>query len=155
VVGAVSSHMCSPAHSGNQGTTKRSVHATVLPGRDDKTGMEPKSSERRRFPRFSGSFPVELRSAGQPYPTCCETTDISLCGCYVRVLFPLSVGTVVDIRIVMAGREIQAKGVVKTLDPALGNGIEFTEMGSSSRLQLQQYLETLSHEDPSPNKIIR
>jgi len=65
------------------------------------------------------------------------------------------VGTVVDIRIVMAGREIQAKGVVKTLDPALGNGIEFTEMGSSSRLQLQQYLETLSHEDPSPNKIIR
>jgi PilZ domain len=101
---------------------------------------ENKSPERRRFPRFSCFFPVELRSAGQSYPTCCETTNISLRGCYVRVLFPLPVGTAVDIRIGMAGREIQAKGVVKTLERALGNGVEFTDMDYSHRLQLQQYL---------------
>jgi len=155
VVGTVSSHMCSPTHSGNQGTTKRSVHATVLPGRDEKTGMEPTSPERRRFPRRTCSLPVELRPPGQPYPTAAETTDVSLCGCYVKLLFPLPIGTVVDIRIGIEDVGVRAKGIVRTTDPALGNGIEFTEIASSCRLQLEHHLETLSQEDSSPDKIIR
>jgi len=117
--------------------------------------MDPASPERRRFTRHSCSFPVELRCAGQSYPTCCETTDISLCGCYVKVLFPLPAGTVVEIRIGMEGGEIRAKGIVKTLDPALGNGIEFTEIASPCRLQLEHYFEAFSQEHSSPNKIIR
>jgi hypothetical protein len=80
---------------------------------------------------------------------------MSLCGCYVKLLFPLPTGTVVDIRIGIEGGSVQAKGIVRTADPALGNGIEFTEIASPCRLQLEHYLETLSQEESSPNKIIR
>jgi hypothetical protein len=80
---------------------------------------------------------------------------MSLCGCYVKLLFPLPIGTAVDIRIAMEGGGVQAKGIIRTADPALGNGIEFIEIASPGRLQLEQYLEALSQEDSSPNKIIR
>ncbi len=80
---------------------------------------------------------------------------MSLCGCYVKLLFPLPIGTTVDIRIGMEGGGLQAKGIVRTADPALGNGIEFTEMPFPCRLQLEHYLEALSQEESSPNKIIR
>ncbi len=111
--------------------------------------MEGKHSERRRFPRRLCSLPVELRPPGQPYPTSCETTDLSLCGCYVKLLFPLPVGTVVDVRFSAGDTEVQAKAVVKTSNPGLGNGIDFTEMAPSTRLQLERYLETLPEAEAS------
>jgi len=80
---------------------------------------------------------------------------MSLCGCYVKLLFPLPIGTVVDIRIGIEGGGVEAKGIVRTADPSLGNGIEFTEVAPPCRLQLEDYLEALSQEDSSPNKIIR
>jgi len=80
---------------------------------------------------------------------------MSLNGCYVKLLFPLPIGTAVDIRVGMEGGGVRAKGIVRTADPALGNGIEFTEIASPCRLQLEHYLEALSQENSSPNKIIR
>ena len=113
------------------------------------------SSERRRFTRYQGALPVQLRAEGQPYPTSCEAIDVSLSGCYVKMLFPLPVGTVVDIRIGMDGREAKAKGLVKTSDPSLGNGIEFTEMASSCQQELEQYLQTLPEASTDSSIIIR
>jgi len=65
-------------------------------------------------------------------------------GCYVKLLFPLPVGTKVDVRIALPDGEAKAKGVVRTLDPTLGNGIEFTEMEHAS----QEALELCLHEFP-------
>ena len=101
------------------------------------------SSERRRFTRYQGTLAVQLRAEGQAFSTSCEAIDMSLSSCYVKMLFPLPVGTAVDIRIGMDGREAKAKGLVKTSDPALGNGIEFTEMASSCQQELEQFLQTL------------
>jgi len=81
--------------------------------------------------------------------------DISLGGCYVRMLLPLPIGTVVEIQIGTDGGEIKAKGTIKTADPALGNGIEFTEMASSCRLQLEQFLQTLPEVTAESDGIIR
>ena len=111
--------------------------------------------ERRRFPRRLCSLPVELRPPGQSYPTSCETTDVSLSGCYVKMLVPLPVGTAVDLRLGMGGEEVKAKGIVKTADAALGNGIEFTEMASSCQVQLQHYLQTLPEVTLGSPDIIR
>jgi hypothetical protein len=86
---------------------------------------------------------VQLRPPGQAYPTNCETTDISLCGCYVKLLSPLPVGTVVDMRVRTGDTEVKVQGVVKTSNPGLGNGIDFLDMAPASRLQLQHYLETI------------
>ena len=98
---------------------------------------------RRRFPRRICSLPVQLRPQGQAYFTSCETTDISLCGCYVKLLSPLPVGTVVDVRIGTGDAGVRATGVVKTSHPGLGNGIDLTEMTPPNRLQLEHYFETL------------
>jgi hypothetical protein len=71
------------------------------------------------------------------------------------MLMPLPVGTVVEIRIGTDGAEIQAKGTVKTADPSLGNGIEFTEIASSCRLELQRYLQTLPEVNTDSSGVIR
>ena len=113
------------------------------------------SPERRRCLRYICSLPVELRSAGQPYPISCQTTDISLYGCYVKMLQPLPIGTGVDIRIGTGGEGIKAKGIVRTADAALGNGIEFTEMASSCQVELQRYLQALPEPTPGAPDIIR
>ena len=76
-------------------------------------------------------------------------------GCYVKMLFPLPAGTVVAIRIGMDGREVKAKGLVKTADPGLGNGIEFTGMASSCRQELERYLQTLPEAGTDSALIIR
>jgi len=111
--------------------------------------------ERRRFARHQCSLPVQLQVAGLAYPTSTETTDISLGGCYVKMLVPLPVGTEVEIRIGTDSGEINAKGTVKTLDPSLGNGIAFTEMASSCQLKLQSYLQTLPEVSAGSAGVIR
>ena len=81
--------------------------------RGDREGaLENRLPERRRFARHQCSLPVQLHVAGQAYPTSSEITDISLGGCYVKMLLPLPVGTAVEIRIGTDGAEIQAKGTV-------------------------------------------
>ena len=99
--------------------------------------------ERRRFPRRTGSLPVQLRVASQSYPMECETTDISLCGCYVKNMFTLPIGTAVHLRIRLNDVEFQVDGHVKTADPGLGNGIDFAEMSSRQREELAHHLEKL------------
>ena len=82
-----------------------------------------------------------------PFPTSCETTDISLCGCYIKLSFPLPVGTVLNVHIGTEDGEVRALGVVRTSNPGLGNGIEFTEMTESNKLRLVQCLEKLPDVD--------
>jgi len=65
--------------------------------------MENAYSARRRSTRHPLAVPIELRCAGQPYPTQSETTDISLHGCYVKTLFPVAAGTLIGIRMTLNG----------------------------------------------------
>jgi len=122
---------------------------------DREGALENMVPERRRFARYQCSLAVQLRAAGQAYPTSTEITDISLGGCYVKMLLPLPVGTAVEIRVGTDGGEIVAKGTVKTADPSLGNGIAFTEMASSRQLELQHYLQTLPREATGSASVIR
>ena len=85
----------------------------------------------------------------------CETTDMSASGCYVKNLFVLPVGTAVDLKITVGSVGIPAKGIVKTADAGLGNGIEFTAMSEEDRSRLQHHLDTLKQDDSSVLSIIR
>lgn len=117
--------------------------------------MKPPGQERRRFPRHIGSLPVELREASQSYPIKCETTDISLCGCYVKTMFTLPVGTRVSVRLRLADSELLLDATVRTADPGLGNGIEFSEMPRQQRDLLAHFLEHLLAGSPEAARIIR
>lgn len=133
----------------------RSSEAQSAGEADWEGALENKVPERRRFARYQCSLPVQLHVAGQAYPTSTETTDISLGGCYVKMLVPLPVGTVVEVRIGADNGEIKVKGTIKTADPSLGNGIAFTEMASSCQLDLQRYLQTLPEVNARSAGVIR
>ena len=58
-------------------------------------------------------------------------------------MYPLPVGTVVEVRIGTGDKEFKAKGAVKTANPGLGSGIDFTDVEPADRLQFEHYLDTL------------
>jgi len=117
--------------------------------------MENKVPEHRRSARHKCALPVQLHCAGQSYPTSGETTDVSVRGCYVKLLFPLPVGTQVDVRIALPDGEVKAKGVIRTFDPALGNGLEFTEMLPASQAELEHCLKEFPEASEGGFDIIR
>ena len=117
--------------------------------------MENNVPEHRQSGRRQCPLPVQLHCTEQPYPTSGETTDVSLGGCYVKLLFPLPLGTKVDVRIALPDGEAKAKGVVRTLDPTLGNGIEFTEMEPASQEALELCLQEFPESTSGDFEIIR
>jgi len=117
--------------------------------------MENNVPEHRRFGRRHCALPVQLHCTGQSYPTSGETTDVSLQGCYVKLLFPLPVGTKVDVRIALPEGDAKTKGVVRTLDPTLGSGIEFTEMKPASQEGLERCLQEFPESTSGDFEIIK
>ena len=116
--------------------------------------MDSAPTGKRRSNRHQCSLPVELRPVGQAYPTQSETSDISEFGCYVKSLFPWPPGTAIGMRIAFNGTEILAKGVVKTADQGVGNGIEFVEFIADGKHQLHEYLASLGDPDPEPSSTV-
>lgn len=117
--------------------------------------MKGPDKERRRFPRHVGTLPIEIRDLSHSYPMQCETTGISIGGCYVKTMYTLPVGTTVNLRIWVADQVFNIKGTVRTADQGLGNGIEFGEMSAQQRNQFARYLDNLCGSNADPTRIIR
>ena len=86
-------------------------------------------------------MPVELRREGNEVPIGCATSDISVGGCYIEMMFALAKDTKLDITIKINGT-VLALGTVVTCDPNVGNGIKFTEMLSEDQEEFRRYLKT-------------
>jgi PilZ domain len=98
-------------------------------------------SNRRRWPRHKISFPLELRDERTKTPMRISATDVSGNGCYVESMLPLPVGTVLRVDFYLQEEHITITAVVRTCDPGVGNGIEFTGMPPERKLHLQAYLD--------------
>ena len=109
-----------------QGTT-----VAILPG------------NRRRWPRHKISFPLELRDERVQTPMRISATDVSGNGCYVETIMPLPVGTVLRVEFFMQTERVTITAIVRTCDPGVGNGIEFTGMPLESKEHLQAYLDAI------------
>jgi hypothetical protein len=90
--------------------------------------MPPEEQNRRKQPRLKTNIPVELRALGSRAPVHCMTSDLSLTGCYVEMIFTLPVKTTVEIRLQLQRRALFLWGQVTTCDPHVGNGIEFVKV---------------------------
>jgi PilZ domain len=100
--------------------------------------------QKRRFVRYKVLFPVEigfedtrrahLRS---------NATDIGGNGCYVEIFTPLALGSEIVVIFWLGSEKIRTRGVVRTSDPGLGMGIEFTALGDHIQQRLQDYLHKL------------
>lgn len=101
------------------------------------------ASNRRRFHRHKISLPIELRDERINAPTRINATDVSGNGCYVETMLPLPVGTVLRIDFWLDSEHLNISAVVRTCDPGVGNGIEFTGMTPDGKARMQAYLDAI------------
>jgi hypothetical protein len=103
------------------------------------------AKDKRRFVRHKILFPIQIGfedSRRAHLQT--NATDIGGRGCYVETMLPLAIGTKVNLTFWMDSSKVQTKGVVRTSDPNVGMGIEFTELQNDVQQKLQQHLEKLN-----------
>jgi PilZ domain len=100
-------------------------------------------SNRRRFHRHKVSLPLEIRDERVNMPIRINATDVSGNGCYIESMQPLPRGTVLRVDFWMDSEHIKISAVVRTHDPGVGNGIEFTGMQPEAKARLQRYLDSI------------
>ncbi|MGA8541126.1 MAG: PilZ domain-containing protein [Terriglobales bacterium] len=101
------------------------------------------ASNRRRWHRHKMSLPLEIRDERVNAPIRVNATDVSGNGCYVESMMPLPLGTVLRVDVWLDTEHISVTAVVRTSDPGVGNGIEFTGMPQETKDRMQAYLDTI------------
>lgn len=101
------------------------------------------ASNRRRWHRHKISLPLELRDERVNAPLRINATDVSGNGCYVESIMPLPLGTVLRLDFYLDSEHINITAVVRTCDPGVGNGIEFTGMHAEMKERMQTYLDAI------------
>jgi hypothetical protein len=96
--------------------------------------------ERRARARIKVKVPIELFLPDSDVPMRGATSDLSEIGCYIETMFPLPVGTTLEMNLQLNGT-LLAVGTVVTCDPQVGNGIKFTKMLPEDQEELRAYLE--------------
>ncbi len=102
-----------------------------------------RQDNRRKFARHKISFPLELRDERVNTPLRVNATDISGNGCYVETVMPLTVGTALRVDLWIGEDRLTPSAVVRTRDPGVGMGIEFTGLPEDSKKRFQAHLEKL------------
>ncbi len=101
------------------------------------------ASNRRRFIRHKMTLPLELRDERAKSPTRINTSDISGNGCYVETMLPLPVGTILRLDFWLDTEHVNISALVRTCDPGVGNGIEFTGLPPDGKARIQAYLDAI------------
>ena len=95
---------------------------------------------RRRFARHKISVPMEIKDERVNTPMRVNATDISGSGGYIETILPLPIGTTLRIEFWIETEKMVTTAVVRTCDPGVGMGIEFTGLPEENRQRLQQEL---------------
>ena len=103
-------------------------------------------ANKRRFPRHKISLPLELRDERIGTPMRINATDVSGNGCYVETIMPLPAGTVLRVEFYLDSERLNITAVVRTCDPGVGNGIEFTGLPPAGKQRMQDYLNAIDPE---------
>jgi hypothetical protein len=101
----------------------------------------PSADNRRRFQRHKISFPLEFRDERVNTPMRVNATDISGNGCYVETAMPLPVSTVLRVDIWIDQEHVTSSATVRTRDPGVGMGIEFTGLPDPTKQRFQAHLD--------------
>ncbi len=111
------------------------------------TKMEERTQQRqdnrRKFARHRISFPLELRDERVNTPMRVNATDVSGNGCYVETVMPLALATALRVELWIDQEHLTSSAVVRTRDPGVGMGIEFTGFPEESKKRLQAHLDKL------------
>jgi len=98
------------------------------------------TEEKRRYERMKIRVPVEIRTPNNN-PIRAETTDLSVSGFYLEMLFTLDIGTLLDVSLRLGDATVVAAAEVVTCDRTVGNGIRFTRILPEDKEQLDRFLQ--------------
>jgi hypothetical protein len=70
-----------------------------------------------------------------------NATDVSGNGCYVETILPLALGTTLRVEFWIDQEKISTSAIVRTSDPGVGNGVEFTGLTPDTKQRLQSHLD--------------
>lgn len=101
---------------------------------------ENRPREKRQWPRAKVAAQAELRLEGSALIRA-RTTDLSLGGCYIEMMFTLAVGKELEIVLWLGQSRVAAHATVVTCHPQFGNGFQFTEISADDRDLLETFLE--------------
>jgi hypothetical protein len=107
--------------------------------------MSQPDQERRSSPRLKLKVPLEIYTEEGASPIRGSTADLNLSGCYIETIFPLPVGTRLELKLQLDATLVVLATVV-TSDPQVGNGIRFTRMLPEDFEALRAYLEAASQQ---------
>jgi hypothetical protein len=102
--------------------------------------------DRRRYPRMKCFVAVEVRVQGSAAPIWGNLANTSLGGCFVETAAPVPSGANVELGLWVANGKIWVKGmiligIVTNSNPSFGVRIRFSEMESTERESLRQFLK--------------
>jgi hypothetical protein len=103
-------------------------------------------SNTRRWPRHRISIPLELRAEHAKASIRVNASDVSGNGCYVESMMPFPLGTGLQVDFWLDSEHISFTAVVRTSDPGVGNGIEFTGVPAGTKNRIQVYLDAIDPE---------
>ena len=115
----------------------------VLPPEEQAAMVPSAPDNRRKFLRHKISFPLELRDERVNTPMRVNATDISGNGCYVETVMPLAIATSLRVDFWIDQEHISTTAMVRTRDPGVGMGIEFTGLTADSKKGFQAHLDKL------------
>jgi len=104
--------------------------------------MSSAHQNRREHPRFKVHVQLEFCPKGSAGAIRGKTSDLSLGGCYVEMMFTFAIGTKVEMSLQVGDRTIRVMASVVTRDINIGNGIKFVDMLPVDRGALRSYLDT-------------
>jgi hypothetical protein len=111
---------------------------------DMRSNQPPISADnRRKYLRHKISFPLEFRDERINTPMRVNATDISGNGCYVETVMPLAVSTCLRVDFWIEEEHISTTATVRTRDPGVGMGIEFTGLPDDSKKRFQTHLDKM------------
>jgi len=117
--------------------------AALPPGMNVEERTLQRQDNRRKFARHKISFPVEMRDERVNTPLRVNATDVSGNGCYVETVMPLPIGTALRVDLWIEQERISPAAVVRTRDPGVGMGIEFTGLPDETKKRFQAHLDKL------------
>ena len=99
-----------------------------------------KQPRAKRYAFVAGAELIEVDSTAQLKE---KITDLSLFGCHVATKNPWQPGTRLRIRISHNGASFSALGTVAQVQPGLGMGILFTQIGPNEQTVLDSWIAAL------------
>jgi hypothetical protein len=101
-------------------------------------------SERRRTPRYTFIASAELIEETSDVRIATRVSELSLYGCYLDMMNPFPVGTLVLVKISAGDAFFEAKSKIVYAQPKMGAGVVFLETDAQYQPILDRWLDEAS-----------